>query len=262
MPNRVVSILGCGWLGKPLGTLLANAGYSVMGSTTRSEKVAALEEAGIRAFVFKVDQLLSDETAHPLFHTDVLVISLPHGARAGKGEEYVGQIQRVVQAARRGHVSNIILISTTSVYPNVNRVVIEEDADAGNPIVRAERIVRESGISNTIIRLAGLFGPGRHPGRFLAGKLDIPGGHVPVNLIHLDDCVEIIKSVIQNNVWNEVLNACADDHPTKEVFYTHAAMELGLAPPVFLDKREVDYKIVSNERLKAVLSYRFIHRLV
>jgi nucleoside-diphosphate-sugar epimerase len=262
MSNRVVSILGCGWLGKPLGALLANAGYSVMGSTTRSENVTALEEAGIKAFVFKVDPWLFDEIAHPLFHADVLVISLPHGARVGRAEEYVGEIHHVIQAALRGHVSNIILISTTSVYPNLNRVVREEDADAGNPIVRAEKIVRESGISNTIIRLAGLFGPGRHPGRFLAGKRDLPGGHVPVNLIHLDDCIEIIKRVIQNNVWNEVLNACADDHPAKEVFYTHAAIELGLAPPVFLDKREVDYKIVSNERLKAVLNYRFIHRLV
>jgi nucleoside-diphosphate-sugar epimerase len=262
MSNQVVSILGCGWLGKPLGTALARAGYSVMGSTTTQEKVAVLEEAGIMAFVFDVGQLLSGGAALPFFNSDVLVISLPHGARAGKAEEYVSRIHNIIAAAHRGRIKSIILISTTSVYPNFNRVVTEEDADVRNPIVQAEKIVRESGISNTILRFAGLSGPGRHPGRFLAGRRDVSGGNVPVNLIHLDDCIEIIKRVIQNNVWNEVLNACADDHPTRKAFYTHAAMDLGLQPPVFSDDCEADYKIVSNERLKAVLDYTFSHRFV
>jgi nucleoside-diphosphate-sugar epimerase len=261
MSKRVVSILGCGWLGKPLGTFLANAGYVVMGSTTKNENVAAIKAAGIRPFVFKVSELLSEE-AHPFFASDVLVISLPQGARAGKAEEYVRQIQYVAEAARRGGAGNIILISTTSVYPNLNRVVTEQDADVHNVIVRAEGIVRESKISNTVLRFAGLFGPGRHPGRFLAGKNHVSGANVPVNLIHLDDCIQIIKSVIENNVWNEVLNACSDGHPTRRAFYTNAAVELGLQPPVFSDDPEAGYKIVSNERLKAVLNHKFIHQLI
>jgi len=207
-----------------------------------------------------LSRLLSGAYRH--IHSDVLVISLPHRQRVGKAEAYVDQIREVTKAAHRGNVGGIILISTTSVYPNLNRVVTEEDADAGHPIVQAERIVREAGIPATILRFAGLFGPGRNPGRFLAGKRVIGGGQVPVNLIHLDDCIGIIKCVIENNIWDEVLNACADDHPTREVFYTKAAVALGLQPPVFLQDRGADYKIVSNERLKTLLNYRFIHRLI
>jgi nucleoside-diphosphate-sugar epimerase len=256
MSNLKVSILGCGWLGKPLGTALVNRGCLVLGSTTKSENISILEAAGVVPYVFDVNRLRSGDVPHEFFECDVLVISLPHGARRGKSDEYVSQINDVVNAARHG-TKNIILISTTSVYPNLNRIVTEDNA-----IVRAEELVRKSGISNTILRFAGLFGPGRHPGKFLAGKKDVKGGSVPVNMIHLDDCIEIITKVVQQNVWNEVLNACADDHPTRKMFYTKAAVELGVEPPVFLDEEISECKIVSNERLKTVLDYQFIHQLI
>jgi nucleoside-diphosphate-sugar epimerase len=261
MSNLKVSILGCGWLGKPLGTALVNRGCLVLGSTTKSENISILEAAGVVPYVFDVNRLRSDDVPHEFFDCDVLVISLPHGARRGKSEEYVSDIKYVMDLAHHS-TKNIILISTISVYPNLNRVVTEEDADNDNAIVRAEELVRKSGIPNTILRFAGLFGPGRHPGKFLAGKKDVKGGNVPVNMIHLDDCIEIITGVIQKNVWNEVLNACANDHPARKTFYTNAAVGLGVEPPVFLDEEESEYKIVSNERLKTVLDYQFIHQLI
>jgi nucleoside-diphosphate-sugar epimerase len=261
MSNLKVSILGCGWLGRPLGTALVNRGCFVLGSTTNSGNISILEAAGVVPYVFDVNRLRSGDVPQEFFDCDVLVISLPHGARRGKSDEYVSHINDVINAARHA-AKNIILISTTSVYPSLNRIVTEVDADKDNAIVRAEELVRKSGISNTILRFAGLFGPGRHPGKFLAGKKDVKGGRVPVNMIHLDDCIEIITRVVQRNVWNEVLNACADDHPTRKMFYTKAAVELGVEPPVFLDEEEFEYKIVSNERLKTVLDYRFIHKLI
>ncbi len=262
MSSRIISILGCGWLGRPLGKALVSTGYVVNGSTTKNENAAAIRAAGLVPFILDVDRLLSHHTAHPFFNADVLIISLPHRTKAGKGEEYLRQIHTVMKAASDGDVRNIILISTTSVYPNLNRIVTEGDADVHDLIVQAENFVLASGIPGTILRFAGLFGPGRHPGRFLAGKKDIGGGNVPVNLIHLDDCIEIIKRVVQNDIWNQVFNACADDHPTRRTFYTAAATELGLELPVFSNDGDADFKIVSNERLKAALNYSFMHRLV
>lgn len=261
MPNRVISILGCGWLGKPLGKNLFQSGYVVRGSTTRHENIDVLKQAGILPFVFNVDELLSREGIRDFFDTDVLVISLPHGVRKGKAEEYMSQIRRVLQVAQDGLTQRIILISTTSVYPNLNRIVTEEDADNDNPIVKSERLVRDSAIPATILRFSGLYGPGRHPGKFLAGKVDVKDGDAPVNMIHLDDCIGIITQVIQQNIWNEVFNACADEHPTRRTFYTKAALELGAEPPMFLDDHSSTYKIVSSERVKKALRYHFIHKL-
>ena len=256
--SRHVSILGCGWLGKPLGTALVKDGYVVKGSTTRDENVDALKTLGIVPFVFDVDELFSKDVL-PFFQSDVLVISLPQRARGGKAEQYKGQVQKVTAAARDARVGKILLISTTSVYPNINRVVTEQDADGDNPITQAEVFVQQSGIPSTVIRFAGLFGPGRDPGRFLARKHVVPGGNLPVNLIHMDDCIKILRHVIIHNVWGVVLNACADDHPAKRDFYTKAALAIGLQPPVFSDDENAGYKIVGNDRLKEVLNYKFIH---
>lgn len=256
--NQVISILGCGWLGKELGKTLVSSGFQVMGSTTRSEKVIELESVGIKPFVLTVNELPEAGVAQQFFHCDVLVISLPHGVRRGNGDAYVDQINIVMDAVTRGNVKHLLLISTTSVYPNLNRIVTEEDADPNNPIVKAERIVLKSGLPSTVLRFAGLYGPGRHPGKFLANKSNIAGANAPVNLIHLDDCVQIIKTIITNDVWNEVLSACADGHPTKKVFYTNAALSIGLNPPTFSNEVQ-DYKIVSNERIKAILNYEFVH---
>ena len=44
---RNVSILGCGWLGKPLAISLLDDGYSLKGSTTKEEKLALLEDNNI-----------------------------------------------------------------------------------------------------------------------------------------------------------------------------------------------------------------------
>lgn len=261
MANQSVSILGCGWLGKALGKILVASGHRVTGSTTRAEKVPELESAGITPFVFNVDELSSSDLVERFFSCDVLVIGLPQGTRRGKAEEYVDQINTVMQAAKTGNTKNVILISTTSVYPNLNRVVKEEDADPRNPLVKAETIVLESGIPGTVIRFAGLFGPGRDPGRFLAGKCDVSGGNVPVNLIHLDDCIEIIKQIIEKGVWKKVVNACADEHPTKKEFYTHAALVIGLKPPTFSDVMN-EYKIVSNALLKESLGFEFVRGLI
>jgi nucleoside-diphosphate-sugar epimerase len=261
MSDRVISILGCGWLGKALGRVLVNSGYQVIGSTTKRENIGGLEALGIMPTVFDVSDLFSGNFNHSFFNSDVLVISLPHGIRRGKAEEYINQISGVIQAAKGGKTKHMLLISTTSVYNNLNRIVTEQDADPQNPIVQAEASVMQSGIPSTVLRLAGLYGPGRDAGRFLANMREVAGGNVPVNLIHLDDCIEIITSIIKHQLWNKILNACADEHPTKKEFYTKAAIAAGVEPPTFSEERK-DYKIVSNELLKHTLNYKFIHRVI
>jgi nucleoside-diphosphate-sugar epimerase len=258
MTNRTISILGCGWLGKQLGASLAASGYEVRGSTTTIGYAAALTNAGIIPFVFRTGSISED--VRPFFQTDVLIISLPQRTRANKGGEYIQQIGDVITAAQRGDVRKIIMFSTTSVYANLNRVVTEEDADPDHPVVQAEHIVQRSGIANTIVRFGGLFGPGREPGRFLAGRQDVSGATSPVNLIHADDCVGIVRRIIELNAWGHVLSACADDHPSKKDFYTRAAVAQGMEPPLFSDA-VADHKIVSNAHLKAVLNYKMLHRL-
>jgi hypothetical protein len=104
-----------------------------------------------------------------------------------------------------------------------------------------------------------LIGYGRHPGRFFRkGRLiQNPDSHV--NLIHRDDCIEIISRIIKKEVWGEVFNCCADTHPTKREFYTQAAKSIGLTAPDFEYSGTNSFKIISNEKVKRILNYEFLH---
>ena len=78
-----------------------------------------------------------------------------------------------------------------------------------------------------------------------------------VNLIHRDDCIQIIEQIVMNNIWGETLNACADSHPKRREFYTKEAFKLGKKPPSFNEDSSNEYKIVNSEKLMSILKYSF-----
>jgi len=157
----------------------------------------------------------------------------------------------------------VLFVSSTSVYPDVNRDVFEyedlkPEKGSGQALKIAEDLFREqTGFVTTIVRFGGLVGYDRLPGRFLASKKDVTNGNAPVNIIHRDDCIQIIDQIIKQNVWGETFNACADEHPLRKAYYTAAAIKAVLEPPVFLSSGEVFYKIVNSGKVKKQLNYKF-----
>lgn len=249
-----VSILGCGWLGKALGSYLAKKGFTVSGSTTREERFPELSAVGIKPFLINLDTINSDQT---FFLCEVLIIAIPPRMKTGGVENYVRQLMAARESILNSGNSRVILISSTSVYPDLNRTVTEEDADESFPLVRAEHIFRDpDSFTASVLRFGGLVGPDRHPGKFLAGKKNISGANNPVNIIHQEDCIQIIEAIMLKEKWNETFNACADQHPSKKDFYSHASRLLQLNPPEFSDE-PAPFKIVSSEKLKKALSYQF-----
>ena len=121
-------------------------------------------------------------------------------------------------------------------------------------MLSAEEVVQNA--NATILRLAGLYGYGRQPGRRLAGQ-EVTGGDAPVNLVHRDDVVSVLVKVIEENIRG-VFNVCADTHPSRKEVYTAQAERLGFEPPRFVEPHEADYKEVSSEKLKG-LGYEFQH---
>ncbi len=261
--NRV-SILGCGWLGLPLAEYLVTNGYQVNGSTTTPEKLEVLRQKNIKPFL--IDLRNSDATRDlvEFLRADCLVVSFPPRLRAGQEANYLPQINVLATALRQSPVKLVLFISSTSVYREVNSVIIEaNDSDVlitESALYEAEIILQKNLPHKTIIlRFGGLVGGERHPGRFLAGKTEVPQPNAPVNLLHLDDCLAICARIIAGPVHNEIYNAVADKHPTRQEFYTAAAKALQLLPPQFASQTNPCFKIISNEKIKAALSYEFIH---
>ena len=253
-----IGLIGCGWLGLPLGVSLLKDGHEVIGSTTREEKLSSLSEVGINPVLLKVSSAYAVDYESEIFKTDLVVISIPPNRKSGGTDEYILQLQKIASALENGFVRHIVFISSTSIYPENNKVVTEEDFSPDSYLVKAENTFLKNPFKTTVIRFGGLFGPGRHPGKFLAGKVDVKGADNPVNMIHLYDCIGVIKTIISGGHWNEVFNACADDHPSRKMFYTHMANTLGLTSPQFSIDDHSDFKRISSEKLKQHTGYRFV----
>lgn len=266
MDIRTISVLGCGWLGLPLAGALVRAGYAVRGSTTTPDKLAEIEAAGARPHRLVVGEEVDGDEVGAFFGSEVLVFAVPPSASA---VPYSDVARAVRHAAERHGTGWVLMTSSTSVYPDLDGVVDEADAGAeeglplgrrGEEVLAAERVFYAcERCDTTVLRLAGLYGYGRHPARTLAGQTDIAGGEAPVNLVHRDDVIGAVEVVLAQEARGRTFNVCADAHPTRRRLYPAVAERLGLEPPVFTDGAAGGYKIVSNRRLKDELGYVFRH---
>lgn len=260
---KTISILGCGWLGLPLAEHLIVKGYKLKGSTRTRSELDVIGSRGIEPYYIILDPALRGESIDEFFNCDVLVVNFPPERRDDIAEYHPAQIRSLIARIESSPLTKVLFVSSTSVYPDLGREVSEDDnvppaKPSGVALLEAERLLRESSaFETTVIRFGGLIGYDRMPGRFLAGRKGVAGGGVPVNLVHRDDCLEIIHRVIERGAWGEVFNACADEHPPRKEYYTAQARKLGLEPPSFEDAESGGFKIVRSDKLKKLLEYRF-----
>ena len=264
MTKRTVSILGCGWLGVPLGRFLADRGFMVKGSVTNVDKFDSLKTAGILPFRVMIDESGIETDNTSFFETDVLIISIPPRRIEGIERIFPAQIAQLIPVILKYEIRKVIFISSTSVYPENKQKaketdVLSPDKASGKALVVAENLLRNLiDFETTIIRFGGLIGADRNPARFLL-KSGVPVSNVPVNLIHQDDCIGIIAAIINQELWGETLNACCPEHLMKRDFYGKAAEISGLPLPDISDVDE-DYKIVDSSKLKRLLKYKFKYK--
>ncbi|WP_022835454.1 SDR family oxidoreductase [Salisaeta longa] len=270
-----ISVLGCGWLGRPLAAAWAADGYTVYGATTTEAKLDVLRGDGIRPVLCRLEPEVTGEAPERLFDADVLVLNVPPSRAPNDPAAYhAQQVQAVARAAREGRTRWIVMASSTGVYPPTDGPVTEADAwpdalDALPPPRRAtSRAVRAAeqtlwaardALDITIVRLAGLYGGDRHPARYLAGRANVSRPQAPVNLIHRDDCIGLLRALVAQDARNDVFNACADRHPARADFYPAAARAMDLAPPTFDTDDEAGGKRIVNDKIKARLGYTFQH---
>ena len=244
-----VSILGCGWLGKPLAISMLEKGYAVKGSTTSKEKLVALEK--IKTLPFLVDISLN-ENFSAFLHSDILIIAIT--------SKHIEDFKRLISQIEKSIIQKVIFISSTSVYDSKNKVMTEEDKVLETPLSKIENLFRENpSFETTIIRFAGLFGGNRKPGNWFQDGRKIPQPNGFTNMIHQKDCIRIIEKIIVQNTWNETFNACSNHHPTRREFYTKAKQRLGFDAPEFEENEVLKYKIISSEKLQKRLEYHFVY---
>ncbi len=221
-----------------------------------------MKGVGIEPFLLRLEPGLQG-SAEDFFQTDLLIIDIPPKSRKEGDDFHPAQIKAISDEIKKHKISHCLYVSSTSVYPNLEREVKEEDAGikGGHAAISgAENILKSiSGLNCTILRCGGLMGYDRIPGRYFAGQKNLTTGQVPVNYIHRDDVIGIITAIIRQNYWNETLNAVAPQHPTRQEVYEQNAREFDFEAPTFAPAEAEGFKVVSSDKLLSELNYQFLH---
>ncbi|MFH6602769.1 NAD(P)H-binding protein [Maribacter algicola] len=265
----VIGVLGCGWLGWPLAKSFIFDEYQVHGSTTSVEKLQSLEKDGIKAFNVQLKEDENDNGITPFLKgVDILIINIPPKLRGNNEESYVNKMHRLHSAMKTSHVKKMIFVSSTSIYGDIEGEVTEKtkprpSTESGRQLLATEKIFwTDPDLEVTIIRFGGLIGPNRHPVSILSGKTNLSGGNLPINLIHLNDCIAIIKSVVFNKWWGEIFNGVYPHHPKKKEYYSAEAIKKGLPKPHYTVEKDKKGKIIASFNLINVKKYRFMTPIV
>lgn len=197
-----VLIAGCGYIGTALAELLVRDGQhvwalrrggvvlpkgaeSVQGDVTKPETLSMLP-ASLDAVVYAVSAGGYDEARY----------------RAA----YVDGPRNMLEALRATspRLKRFIFISSTGVYAQSDGEWVDENSPAeqthfsGATLLEGERIVAGSPFPSTVLRLGGIYGPGRT--RLIEsvrnGNATLPARPTYVNLIHRDDCASMIRHLL------------------------------------------------------------------
>jgi nucleoside-diphosphate-sugar epimerase len=265
-----VLIVGCGYVGLELAKQRRKAGDPPMFALTRSEaRVDELQSQGLEPIVghwHSADSLV-------LPAVDTILISVPHREDREQGiESHIHGLKSILQKVPAGW-SKLIYLSTTGVYGDAHDVVDEstptQPARIGPQIAVATELFLRQTLSPeqlTIVRLAGIYGPGRIP---LADKLRTGAPlQVPqdgwLNLAHVSDIARMLTATLATRMEHS-LYVFSDGNPVPRLeFYQYLANLCGVSEPKFMPpdpsssrSQRAGNKRVNPDRILRELSFTF-----
>jgi nucleoside-diphosphate-sugar epimerase len=259
-----VGIIGCGWLGYALAKKLLNDKYRFTVTTQNEEKKQKLLKDGIDAEILSLPVNETEVMLLSVFNHKILIISITPQIRQGRND-YPEKVTQIIKMAELGKVEKVILLSSTAVYNGLTGLVDEQSildmsANKVDIITAAEKAAINFSGTTVILRLAGLVGPERHPGRFLQGNRVLTEPQAFINLIHQDDVVGVLMELIDEESINGTYNAVSATQTSKKDYYTAAASALSLPLPEFSLEASMSFgKRINDAKLRDTLNYQFTH---
>jgi nucleoside-diphosphate-sugar epimerase len=272
-----VLIVGCGYIGLPLGIELVRLGHKVFGLRRNHAAELELKAAGLHplfADITKPDELKSIPRD---FDWVVNCTASSGGGTDDYRKIYLEGNRNLVSSLADSPVKKFVYTSSTSVYgQNDGSVVTEKspvapEAGTSQVLVETENLLRnavaERNFPAVILRVAGIYGPGRGHSfkQFLRGEARIEGeGTRWLNMIHRDDLIGVIIAALERATPGEIYNAVDRGPVNQRNFFEWLAAELRRPMPEtvsagaeILRRRGVTDKHVTNTKLLAELKYRF-----
>jgi nucleoside-diphosphate-sugar epimerase len=268
-------IIGCGYVGLPLGAELVRRGHEVSG--LRRSGPAELKAAGIHPLMADITELESLAQLPRNFDWVVNCAASGGGSADDYRKIYLEGNRNLITWLAVSPPGKFVFTSSTSVYgQNDGSVVteqspVEPEAPAAKILVESEKLLlaatAEHKLPAVILRVAGIYGPGRGHlfKQFLQGEARLEGdGSRWLNMIHRDDVVGCILATLERGKPGEIYSAVDNEPVTQLKIFEWLAMQLKrpLPPGIPTDadirrKRGVTNKRVSNAKLRTELKYEF-----
>jgi nucleoside-diphosphate-sugar epimerase len=249
---------------------IARSGHSfeaIAGTMRVPAKAEELASGNIETFVFGVEQ---EDTAiaERVAAADIILVSVPPGASADPVLARLGH--RIATLPRR---QTIIYLSTIGVYGDRRGDWVDEtmtpapSSERSLARLQAEKSWTAIGTEKRkkvyILRLAGIYGPGRNALCSLkagTARRVVKRGHVS-NRIHVEDISRAIDAAVAHKGQGGIFNVSDDAPAPPQDVIMFAAMLMGVEPPPEQDLDTADLtpmarsfyaenKRVSNRKLK------------
>jgi nucleoside-diphosphate-sugar epimerase len=271
-----VLIIGCGYVGLPLGVELVRQGHAVCGLRRSEAGAASLKSAGIEPVAADITRREDLAKLKPAFDWVVNTVSSSKGGAAEYQEVYFEGTRNLIRWLEPSPPRKFIAAGSTSVYGQTDALQVKECSPAepatetGRILAATEKLLldaaREKHFPAILLRVAGIYGPdrGHHFLKYLKDEARISGrGERWLNMVHRDDVIGGIIAALQSGRAGEIYNV-VDDEPVPQIhFFRWLSETLGKNMPPFVPeaaaaagKRGTTNKKVLNRRLRMELGYQ------
>jgi nucleoside-diphosphate-sugar epimerase len=264
MGDRLV--LGCGYLGRRIAALWQAQGHRVLATARSESKAAELRQLGLEPVL--CDVMAPDTLAVvPAVQTVVLCIAPDRGSGVPMRELYVQGLANVLDHLPAP--ARFVYVSSTSVYGQNEGELVDESwptepvEESGRVMREAEQLLHGRLPGAVILRLAGIYGPGRllRLASLLAGEPVVGDGERWLNLIHVEDGAAAVLAAEARAEPGGVYNVCDDRPIPRREFYALLARLIGAPEPRFIPpppgspapRHESANRRISNRRLRTEL---------
>lgn len=270
-----VLIVGCGYVGLPLGVELVQRGHSVFG--LRRSAAAELQAAGITPLLADITRAESLIGLPRDFDWIVNCVASGGGGAGEYQQLYLQGTRHLIEWLAATPLEKFVYTSSTGVYGQNDGSLVTEaspaepETETARILIETEKVLltaaREKNFPAVILRVAGIYGPERGYllKQYLRNEARIEGqGERILNMIHRDDLIGVIIAALERGRGGEIYNAVDDEPVTQLNFFNWLAETLGkgLPPLATADeastrRRGLTNKKVSNHNLKRELGYQF-----
>lgn len=260
-PFKHIVIVGCGDIGLRVAKIWKNQGKSVFGVARSEESLNVLRQQHIHAISADLDNPDSlTEFSGRLCKQSLLYYFAPPPSAGTEDSRMVNFLNSL---DKNNLPKQIIYISTSGVYGDQQGQLIDELTPPNPQVDRAKRrfhaeeqlieyATNNTSVAVTILRVGGIYGPGRLPLQRLKDQIPMLQENLSpqTNRIHADDLAQVCAAAATEKSDGEIYNVSDGTNSNMTEYFNTIADFCNLPRPPLVDWEEAEEKIS-----KGMLSY-------